>query len=818
MHNKKIIAKGLVFGIVLSNVPVDSMANTIEEYKTIKEDKKELISSKENRMKGTYNKVSEVKNTVKVNENIIEGSVLEISLTDGEFISDLTGNPNGYETIRVTTTGNKKLVAQDYNNLRESGISKIDLSNSNSDSIPAGAFNNATHLIDFKFPQGITSIGGSLNPNHGAFYNCFNLTGDLVIPDSVENIGAHAFSNCTGLNGRLKLPESLKIIGAQAFSQCSKFSGNLTIPDSVTSIGGWAFSNCAGFTGNLIIPDSVKSIDDGAFSGCNGFDGYLRIGVSVINIGPNAFNGCSGFIGDLIIPDLTTNIGLRAFSKCSGFNGNLTIGNSVENIGHGAFEYTGFVGDLIIPDSTISIGEWAFYGCSGFNGNLIIGNLVTGIGMRAFTGCSGFTGDLVIPNSVTDIGLEAFAGCSGFDGNLTIGNSVGSIGGSSFSGCSGFTGDLTIPNSVISIGYGAFSGCSGLDGNVVISNSVVTMGTSVFYNCDKIKKILIGINSSDFDTNYREDVIKNLPENSKIIIDIPYDFDITGTWLETTKKTVGKPVIKNIVNGVESDLIDNKGEVVSLYIPSLCQESNITVLKDSKKFALPSKNSDGKHLFKEPGIYEVTVTTDLGNTSVITFEVEDPRFKIAEEAVEKSEISKNTVDVEGARDLVNNLPESMVKDQLQDRLDNIFSNVILERKTATANFDVYVKSQNMLSLSLDTNNVSFEDYSGTESMEKLNAVNIAINSSLPYDLNAYMPNEISNADGSNKIDLDILNIRESSEATYQIFENTTDKIVLKQSCAKGNDINHSIDLKLDSSDAHKADVYKTVIKFEAEQK
>lgn len=33
MNNKKIVAKGIIVATVLANTPVDSLANTIEEYK-----------------------------------------------------------------------------------------------------------------------------------------------------------------------------------------------------------------------------------------------------------------------------------------------------------------------------------------------------------------------------------------------------------------------------------------------------------------------------------------------------------------------------------------------------------------------------------------------------------------------------------------------------------------------------------------------------------------------------------------------------------------------------------------------------------------
>ena len=140
------------------------------------------------------------------------------------------------------------------------------------------------------------------------------------------------------------------------------------------------------------------------------------------------------------------------------------------------------------------------------------------------------------------------------------------------------------------------------------------------------------------------------------------------------------------------------------------------------------------------------------------------------------------------------------------------------RENVSSNLDIYIKSENLLSMSLNTDVVSFENYSGVAPQEKLGAVNITINSSLPYDLSAYMPTEISNADGSKKIGFDIFNIKESSESVYQKFIDTTNKVILKSDCIKGNGKVHSIDLKLESNNAHKADVYRTVIKFEAQQK
>ena len=192
-----------------------------------------------------------------------------------------------------------------------------------------------------------------------------NLTGNLVIPNSVTEIGYLAFAGCTG------------------------FKGNLTIPNSVTTIGKSAFAECTGFTGKLIIPNSVTTIGDRAFYNCSGFTGDLTISNSVTTIGQSAFYNCSGFTGDLTISNSVTTIGLTAFCDCSGFKGKLKIPESVTTIGQSAFfNCSGFTGDLTIPNSVTTIGNMAFYNCSGFTGNLSLPKSLKVVGFRFAERCS----------------------------------------------------------------------------------------------------------------------------------------------------------------------------------------------------------------------------------------------------------------------------------------------------------------------------------------------------------------------------------------------------------------------------------------------
>jgi len=163
---------------------------------------------------------------------------------------------------------------------------KVDISNKN-----FGATVVAHEVVDGKcvieFDAPITKI-----PTR-AFYNCKNLTGNLVLPNSVTTIGEQAFSGCSGFTGDLTIPNSVKTIGEHAFSGCSGFTGDLIIPNSVTTIRKRAFYGCSGFTGSLTLPNSVTTIESSAFYNCKGFTGDLSLPKSLEVVGTGFLEKCN---------------------------------------------------------------------------------------------------------------------------------------------------------------------------------------------------------------------------------------------------------------------------------------------------------------------------------------------------------------------------------------------------------------------------------------------------------------------------------------------------------------------------------------------
>ena len=225
-----------------------------------------------------------------------------------------------------------------------------------------------------------------------AFYNKNSLTGDLVIPNSVTEIGNNAFDSCTGFNGTLTLSNKLETIGSAAFFKCSGFKGSLILPNSLTTIGKMAFFGCKGFK-DLTLSNALSVIPEMAFC------------------------ACTSLTGDLVIPNSVTEIGNNAFDSCTGFNGTLTLSNKLETIGSAAFfKCSGFKGSLILPNSLTTIGKMAFQECKGFT-DLTLSNALSVIPTQVFNGCKSLSGNLVIPASVKEIGRLAFNSCTALNGD-----------------------------------------------------------------------------------------------------------------------------------------------------------------------------------------------------------------------------------------------------------------------------------------------------------------------------------------------------------------------------------------------------------------
>ena len=73
------------------------------------------------------------------------------------------------------------------------------------------------------------------------FFECLGLM-RVILPDTVEMLGAGAFYGCTALCD-ISLGEGLRAIGESAFEGCSALE-KITLPEGLEALGGSAFMDC----------------------------------------------------------------------------------------------------------------------------------------------------------------------------------------------------------------------------------------------------------------------------------------------------------------------------------------------------------------------------------------------------------------------------------------------------------------------------------------------------------------------------------------------------------------------------------------------
>ena len=370
----------------------------------------------------------------------------------------------------------------------------------------------------------VTSIGDF------AFSGSFMTS--IIIPNSINNIGAAAFQNCSSLTSII-IPNGVTSIRDYAFCGCSSLA-SITIPNSVTSIGKWAFYCCESLT-SATIPNSVTNIGDQAFYLNKNLTSII-IGDGVTTIGESAFASCKS------LTSVTIGKNVKTIQDYAFYNSIVSvIISKIENpfeITWKQFDYYSFTNaTLYVPIGTVekykakagwkdfkhieevdsnddnentensslnyritSNNECEVISGDNYSGDIIIPEYVsindkkykvTSIGEKAFKECRRLT-SISIPNSVTVIGNEAFRNCE-YLTSVNIPSGVTYIGDWAF--CATSITSITIPNTVTQIRESVFNGCDQLT-TISIPSSVTSIGRKAFYRCLSLKSINIPSNLS----------------------------------------------------------------------------------------------------------------------------------------------------------------------------------------------------------------------------------------------------------------------------------------------------------------------------------
>lgn len=176
---------------------------------------------------------------------------------------------------------------------------------------------------------------------------------DVIIPDSVKEIGNYAFAGNTELKS-VSIPDSMETIGIRAFEQCPKLE-TVELPDKVFGIGAKVFSETPWIeahrdSDSLVIVNNMLIDAEGA-------EGDIIVPSSVKYISPSAFQR-NPKLTSVVVPSGVTKLNDNVFALCDTLKSVELKG--AESIDCMAFYNTPMLTELKLSGKLKSIDDMAF--------------------------------------------------------------------------------------------------------------------------------------------------------------------------------------------------------------------------------------------------------------------------------------------------------------------------------------------------------------------------------------------------------------------------------------------------------------------------
>lgn len=338
----------------------------------------------------------------------------------------------------------------------------------------------------FSMCSGLGAINVSPNNQYYHSYDgvLYELASNTVIKCPISYTGSHS------------IIEGTTHIAQYAFLDCASLT-EIIIPESVVDIGFMAFSNCTSLSHILIYSTSPKITSGGggaSFSGCSMIKSAGPIGGNYdyefawIDIPDVAFYGLTG-LQSIKIPDGAKSIGSEAFRSCSSLMF-VTLPESLETIGGLAF-YECPLTSITIPPSVKTIEDYAFYNCINLKAVYITdleawcnidfkyrGANNTGANPLYFARNLYLNNELVttliIPDTVNVVKRHTFYRCNSIE-------------------------KVVFPDSISHISYLSFSDCENLK-YISFEPTQIVIDSWAFFGCNQISEIIFNGTKSQWNT------------------------------------------------------------------------------------------------------------------------------------------------------------------------------------------------------------------------------------------------------------------------------------------------------------------------------
>lgn len=347
------------------------------------------------------------------------------------------------------------------------------------------------------------------------FMGRYNRKGHIVIPDyfrglPVKRIGEYAFTSkstdrecftgamCNKVTTDITLPKYLESIGSDSLA-CMQALEEIVIPDSVTEIGKRAFYGNIKMT-KVVLPKNLKEIPLGCFENTALKEITLPDGLE--KIGPTAFfsdtydvmdlsvsgrqNHIDSDMSEVIIPDTVVEIGNRAFAGREKLK-SVKMSKNIKKLDFWVFMDTPWLDSQ--PDGFICFNNILHYykGEIPKDVTITIPDGINNISSRAFYKQQNLS-KVIIPDGLKWDGISVFAGCISLQ-YVRLPQDLTVLPYGTFSAASSLR-QIDLPDSLIEIGECAFIS-SGIE-QLTIPDKVKNIGENALTYCYRLLSLTIG--------------------------------------------------------------------------------------------------------------------------------------------------------------------------------------------------------------------------------------------------------------------------------------------------------------------------------------
>lgn len=356
--------------------------------------------------------------------------------------------------------------------------------------------------VTFEAESGLKEIGDYA-------FSAANLSGEVILPQSVEILGEGAFRGTACTKFTFEAGSKMTAMGDSVFANCGKLTEVENFPSGITKIPDSSFmSDKVLAKVTYAAPEKMTGIGASAFSGCEVLvsdASYSPITENMVTIGASAFMGCKGEqFTTVTIPASVTKLEQNTFANCLSL-ATVTFTNteSVTEIAAMCFANDGALTECELPAKLEVLGDSAF-------GATALTHVRIPVTLREakqpFSKCQqigqieweeGLTKvidnlfqnmesslKVDFQNQITEIGNYAFD--SSLITGITGTNKLVKIGEYAFNSCAGISGKVELP-AVTEIHAYAFSKIFATD--FEISENITLIDNSAFMNCTNLKAI-----------------------------------------------------------------------------------------------------------------------------------------------------------------------------------------------------------------------------------------------------------------------------------------------------------------------------------------